>query len=232
MELSGTTQPVRLAVSKGLEVAALLGVPEWWPSGNRTAVILAHDVGTDMNHPLLLRLQQQFASEGLLSIRFNFPFAERGKKRPDAPAILERCYKVAVQALLRNPEQAPAQLIYLGYGLGARVASQVIASGSKADALVCVAYPLHPAGKPSQQKADPLFRIICPILFVQGDRDAHCRVDRLEDLRRRIGAPTRLSVIRDADHALDPIRRSARTPEDLTSEVLASVATFLKATTG
>ncbi len=110
------------------------------------------------------------------------------------------------------------------------MASQVIASGTKADGLVCVSYPLHPAGKPSQQKTDALFRIICPILFVQGSRDSHCRIDRLQLLQRRIGAPTQIAVIEDANHDLQPVRRSHRTAEDITAETLAAVETFLRKT--
>ena len=119
-----------------------------------------------------------------------------------------------------------------GFGLGARVAGDVIASGQKADGLLCLGYPLHPAGKPSQAKADALFRIICPILFVQGSRDAHCRLDRLDMLRRRIGAPTRVAVIEDADHALAPIKRSSKTSEEIAAEVLGTVEAYLERTLG
>ncbi|MBW2282540.1 MAG: hypothetical protein JRG82_17520, partial [Deltaproteobacteria bacterium] len=102
----------------------------------------------------------------------------------------------------------------------------------KADALVCLGFPLHAAGKPSQLKADPLFRVICPTLFVQGTRDTHCRIDRLQALLRRIGAPTRLATIEDADHELQPIKRATRSQEDLREDVSAAVQSFLLQVTG
>lgn len=230
METNGKIRAVQLAVTSELSVKSSIGVPEWWPSGHRAGVVLAHDTGSDMNDPLLQKMQESLSALGFLNIRFNFPFAEQGKKRPDSDAVLERCYRVAISALLAEPEEAPALLIFGGVGIGGRVASQVIASGAKADGLVCVSYPLHPAGKPSQQKTDALFRIICPILFVQGSRDSHCRIDRLQLLQRRIGAPTQIAVIEDANHDLQPVRRSHRTAEDITAETLAAVETFLQKT--
>lgn len=232
MESNGKISKVQLAVTPELSVAGSRGVPEWWPSGHRAGVILGHDTGSDMNQRLLVQLQGELTDKGFLNIRFNFPYAQRGKKRPDPPPLLEKAFRAAVQALLRDPEEAPAHLILGGFGLGARVASQVVAGGLKADALICVSYPLHPAGKPSQQRTDALFRIICPILFVQGSRDAHCRIDRLELLRRRIGAPTEVVVIDEADHQLAPTRRANRTPEEVEAEALAAIRSFLERTVG
>ena len=232
MEANGKIQTVQIAVTPEHAVSATIGVPEWWPSGHRAAVVLAHDVGANMDHPLLVTLQERLSSRGYLTVRFNFPFSEEGRKRPDPSQTLEKAYRGAVQALLRDPEEAPAVLIFAGMGLGAKVAAQVIASGLKADGLVCLGFPLHPAGKPSQQKADALFRIICPILFVQGSRDAHCRVDRLEGLQRRIGAPTRICVVEDADHELSPVKRTPRTAEAMTSETLEAVENYLARTVG
>lgn len=232
METNGKIRALQLAVAPGVSVKASIGIPEWWPSGHRAAVILAHDAGSDMNQDLLVQLQERLTGRGFLNIRFNFPHAEQGKKRPDSLSTLERTYRTAAQALLHNPEEAPAMLIFAGSGLGAKVASHAIASGMKAEGLICISYPLHAAGKPNQSKADALFRVICPILFVQGSRDANCRVDRLEMLRRRIGAPTQVRVIEDADHALAPVKRSNRTPEDVTSEVLAAIDGYLQRTVG
>ena len=232
METNGKTSSVQLAATPDVSVSASIGIPEWWPSGHRAGVVLAHGLGGDMNDELLVNLQQRLMARGFLSIRFNFPFAEQGKKRPDPSSLLERTFSAAARALLHNPEQAPALLVFGGFGLGARVASEVISSGLKADGLLCLGYPLHPAGKPSQAKADGLFRIICPILFVQGSRDAHCRLDRLDTLRRRIGAPTRVAVIEDADHSLKPIKRSSRTSEEIAAEVVGVVDAHLQRTIG
>ncbi len=232
MDTNGKISSVQLAVTPELSVSGSIGVPQWWPSGDRAGVVLAHDSNTNLNQPLLVTLQEALVAKGFLTIRFNFPYAEERRKRPDPMSLLERTYRLAVEALRRDPQEAPAQLVAAGFGLGAKVASQAIASGLKADGLICVGYPLHPAGKPSKQKADALFRIICPILFVQGSRDTRCRLDRLELLRRRIGAPTEVAVVEDADHHLNLIKRSSRTREDVTAELLRATELFLHKATG
>jgi predicted alpha/beta-hydrolase family hydrolase len=77
-----------------------------------------------------------------------------------------------------------------------------------------------------------LFRIICPILFVQGTRNATCRVDRLEGLLRRVGAPTQLHVVEEADHRLEVVKRSGRTQEEVEAEVISAVGLFAARVTG
>ena len=232
MEANEKTKSVQLSVGPDITVSARIGTPEWWPSGHRAAVVLAHDLGGTHEDPLLTVLQERLIEKGFLSISFNFPFAEAGKKRPDPMPVLEKAYRTASQALMRDPEEAPSIVVFAGLGLGARVAAHAISVGAKADGLICLSFPLHPAGKPSQQKAESLFRIICPMLFVQGSRDAHCRVDRLESLRRRIGAPTQLVVIEDADHSLGPVKRTKRTADEITAQTLAAVEGYLARTIG
>jgi predicted alpha/beta-hydrolase family hydrolase len=227
METNTRREAARFAVTSDDSTAGTLGVPEWWPSGSRVGVLLAHDASHNQDQPILMRLQDALVQQGYLALRFNFLYAEQGKKRPDSPALLERTMRAAVSFLVRDPQMAPAQLILAGVGLGARVAAQTIANGLKADALACLAFPLHPSGKPSQQQADFLFRLICPILFVQGTRDPYCRIDRLQLLLRRIGTPTQLEVVEDADHALSAIKRSARTADDVEGQVTRSVLSFV-----
>jgi len=175
METNPRFEALQLAATPDIGISGILGIPEWWPSGHRIGVVMAHDVGGNMDQELVVWLQHQLVDRGFLTIRFNFPYAEQGKKRPDPPVLLEKAYRAAIAGLVRDPQDTPAQTVFAGVGLGARVSADIIASGAKADALLTLAYPLHPAGKPSQQRADSLFRIICPILFVQGTRDSHCR---------------------------------------------------------
>ena len=137
---------LQLQVTPELEVSANLGLPEWWPSGSRVGLILAHDVGSDMDGEVVTCLQRELVDRGVLTMRFNFPFAEAGRKRPDPDALLDRAYRAAVASLLSDPQNAPGRLVFGGLGLGSRVAAQTVAHGAKADALVCLGYPLHAAG--------------------------------------------------------------------------------------
>ena len=133
METNPRFETLQLAVGGGATVTANLGIPVWWPSGNRVGVVLAHHVGANMDQESLVWLQSELVDRGHLTIRFNFPYAELGKKRPDAPAVLARAYRQAVSGLMRDPQEAPACLVFAGFGLGARVAAQILAAGAKAD---------------------------------------------------------------------------------------------------
>jgi predicted alpha/beta-hydrolase family hydrolase len=232
METNPRFEDLKLQVSPDVVVSATLGFPEWWPSGNRVGLVLGHDVGSNMSNEFLVWLQGQLVDRGVLTMRFNFPFAEDGRKRPDADAVLERAFRAAAAGLIRDPQNSPGQLVFGGMGLGCRVAAQMVAHGAKAEALVCLGYPLHAAGKPSQLRAEPLYRVICPTLFVQGTHDTHCRIDRLQALLRQVGAPTRLAAIEDTDHSLQPIKRTARVEEEVRQEIGSAVESFLMQVTG
>jgi predicted alpha/beta-hydrolase family hydrolase len=232
MDSTAKLETSQIPVTEEVAVTGVLAVPQWWPTGSRVGVALAHDAQSSSDADLVAALQHSLSERGCLSMRFNFPFAEQGKKRPDPEPLLERAFRAAIAFMLRDPQNAPSRLILGGVGLGARVAAQVVAGGLKADGLLLLSFPLHPPGKPGQQRVDALFRIICPVLFMQGTHDTSCRIDRLQLLLRRIGAPTELHVVQDADHDLMPVRRSERTPESLRAEVVKTVEQFVFRVTG
>ncbi len=225
-------EAVRIEAGPDINVAGNVGTPEWWPSGQRVGVVLGHDTAGNLDQPELMALQLAMAERGHLTLRFNFPYAEAQKKRPDAPEVLERTFRAAAARLMVDPENAPARIIIGGVGLGARVATQAVAHGMKVDGIASLGYPLHPAGKPNQQKVDSLYRIICPMLFVQGSRDTHCRIDRLEALLRRVGAPTRMHVISDVGQGLALIKRTNRTQEEVSQEIVDALESFIQAVMG
>lgn len=232
METTAKLKSIRIPISQDLAVSGIVGIPEWWPTGARAAIVLGHDSAGSKESELIVALHLALADRGYLTLRFDFPFVELGKKRPDAMPVLERTLRQAIASLMGDSQNAPARLVLGGLGLGARVASQVLAQGAKADGLVALSYPLHPSGKPTRLRAEPLFRIICPMLFVQGTRDATCRVDRLRGVLRRIGAPNELVVVDDSDHRLDAIKRSPRTQEEVQGQVLDAVDRFARRATG
>jgi predicted alpha/beta-hydrolase family hydrolase len=232
METSSKLETVQIPVTPEITVSGVLAIPEWWPTGERIGVVLAHDSSATMEQELLVTLHRALADRGHLTLRFNFPYAEAGKKRPDAPPLLDRTLRSVIGFMMSNPQNAPARLILAGAGLGARVATQAVAQGTKTHALLLMSYPLHPVGKPGHLRAEALFRIICPMLFVQGTKDPTCRLDRLREVLRRIGAPTSLEVIQDADHSFGVAKRSPRTKEEVHLHVIESTHRFLRQTTG
>jgi len=232
METNVKFETIRIRVDPEVGVSGVVATPEWWPSGQRIGLVIAHDATGGKDEANLVAMQQALSARGHLTLRFAFPFAEEKKKRPDPPAVLDRTFRAAVQAVLSDPENAPARILVGGIGLGARTATRAVSQGLKVDALFSFGFPLHPSGKPSHQDVDYMYRIICPMLFVQGARDPHCRIDKLEELLRRVGAPTRLHVIPDTGPGLDPVRKTGRTPEQIRAEALAQLETFVQEVIG
>ena len=220
------TGDVRL--DEATTVSGQLCTPEWWPSGHRLGIVIAHDAEASIQAPEVLELQQGLAKQGHLTFSFNFPHTQAGKKRPDPMAKLIRAYRAACASLLRDAENAPTRLIVGGFGLGARVACHMVAQGTKVEGVFCLGFPLHPSGKPHLQKAEALFRIICPLLFVQGSHDVHCRVDRLTSLLRTVGAPTQLYVIEGGGRGLSAAAGGGRTPEEIRAETLRATDAFIR----
>jgi len=202
------------------DVSAVLGTPRWWPTGARIGVVLAHDTKGNLQDPLLVHLQEQLTELRCLTLRFNFPFAEAGKKRADSVQVLRRAYRAAVAALARDPSAAPAHLFIGGMGIGARAAADVAAARLRVDGLIFLGFPLHPPNRPEEAQADELYRAVSPMLFVQGTRDSQCDLDALRRVLTRVGAPTALHICREADHRLHVLKKSGRTEEEVHAEVL------------
>jgi predicted alpha/beta-hydrolase family hydrolase len=209
-------EPVREVESVG----GVLGIPEWWPTGSRVGIVLTHASARDMNDPLLVALQQGLTEGKYLTLRFNLPFGEGKRKRPDPLPALERTFRSAVTAVVRDPAAAPAHVFVGGFGLGGQVAAQAATSRLRIDGVIMLGYPLHARDDPSKNiRAEPLFRLVAPMLFVQGTRDRHCDLDTLRTTLQRVGAPKTLHVIEEADQTFQVPKRSGRGPEDVVREL-------------
>lgn len=205
-------------------VSGVLGIPEWWPTGSRVGVVLAHGSARDLSDPLVAGLHEGLTERKYLTLRFNFPFGEAKKKRPDSPAVLERAFRSAIAALGRDPTAAPAHLFVGGVGIGGLVAAQVAASRLRVEGVFFLGYPLHSRDDPAKNlRADALYRIVAPMLFVQGTRDRTCDLDTLRRTLARVGAPTALHVISEADQHFQVPKRSGRSEEDVRTELLTAL---------
>ena len=200
-------------------VSGVVGVPRWWPTGSRVSVVLAHGASADMDTAPIENLHRELTERRYLSLRFNFPFAEAGKRRPDAMPVLRRTLRAAVGALGRDPTAAPAHLFLGGMGLGSQVAADLASARMRVDGLFLMAYPLHPAGKPEELQPEQLFRIVSPALFMQGDRDVTCDVELLRQTLVRVGAPTMLRVIPEADRVFKVLKKSGRTQQEVMDQM-------------
>lgn len=232
MEPSATYEEIEIPLPEpihGLDhLSGVLGIPEWWPTGERIAIVIAHASGSDYQDSLIESLATRLTTLGYLSLRFNFPFAEVGKRSSaDSPAVLERGYLAALNVLGRDPTALPARLIVGGVGLGGRVAAGLVADRLQANGLFLLGFPLHPQGHPEKSDPEVLFRATAPTLFIQGTRDRRCEPLALRAALRRVGAPIEIYDVEEADSKFHVPRKSARTNEEVQTEVFDVLANWI-----
>lgn len=210
------------------DVSGVLGIPEWWPTGDRVAVAFAHGGPSDFEDPLLAALARGLTEKGYLTLRFNFPFAEAGKRSSaDSPEVLERGFRAALNVLGRDPTALPARLFVGGVGLGSRVAAGLVTDRLHANGLFLLGFPLHPQDRPEKTDPDILYRATTPMIFVQGTRDRRCNGTALRQALRRVGAPIELYDVKEADSAFHVPKKSGRTPEQVQAETFGVLSTWI-----
>lgn len=183
-------------------LSAVIGIPEWWPTGTRVAVVIAHGEG-DMNDPLVTALHKDLANSRFYTVRFNFPFAEAKTAADQMPQeVLDKAFRAVLSVLGRDPTAAPSQIFLGGTGLGALAAARLAATRFPVDGLFFLGYPLHPSGRPEASEVDLLYRLIPSMLFLQGTEDPNCELDALRRCLSRVGTPSALRIIEGADDSL------------------------------
>jgi predicted alpha/beta-hydrolase family hydrolase len=192
----------------------------------RTVVVLGHGAGGNRRTPMLVDLAEALAESGRAALLYNFPYAERGTRRPDPPRVLEAAAREAAE--VAREKAGATRVVMGGRSMGGRIASQVVAAGAPADGLVFLAYPLHPPGRPEKRRESHLPDIAVPMLFVQGTRDAFAREDLLQALMVRLGRRARHHPVEAADHSLRVLKRSGRTNEDVEAEVRGALLGWLE----
>jgi len=190
------------------------------PARSATYLILAHGAGGNLHTPGLAELAEILSQRDIGVVRFNFPYADAGRKIPDPQPVLEDCYR----AISERIGAQSSRLFLGGRSMGGRIASHIVAKGTVADGLVFLSYPLHPPGKPERLRTRHLPKIAVPMLFIQGSRDAFARPDLLESTLAGLSGAT-LHVIEGADHGL---KVKGRTTEEVTNEIADIVAAWIE----
>ncbi|MCK6550784.1 dienelactone hydrolase family protein [Myxococcota bacterium] len=179
---------------------------------------LWHGAGGDVDERSLVHLAQSFAARGGVAARARFPYRVAGKKLPDRmPKLVASMRETIAELRARHP--AVKKVVLGGRSMGGRTASMLAAEGDAVDALVFLAYPLHPEGKEAQLRDAHLPDVRCPMLFVQGDRDALANLELLRPVIERNADRAELALHVGADHSLKKVK-----PEALSEEVLTWLA--------
>ena len=221
-------QAVSVAVDDQRQVSGILLAP----SEARVCYVLAHGAGAGMAHPFMAAIANGLAERGIATLRYQFPYMEQRSKRPDNPKVAEATVRAAV---LEASKLVPTlALVAGGKSFGARMTSQAQAASplAKVGGLAFLGFPLHPAGKPSDERGQHLFQVKIPMLFLQGTRDALADTKLLEALVQQLGSRATLKLFPDADHSFHVPARSGRNDADVRSELLDDLAAWMESVSG
>jgi predicted alpha/beta-hydrolase family hydrolase len=220
---AAVAEPIAIAGDDGIRVSGLLQAP---PRA-RACYVLAHGAGAGMTHPFMAAVAAGLALRGVATLRYQFPSMERGAKRPDSPQVAQATVRAAVAAAGRlDPDIA---LFAGGKSFGGRMTSQAQAKSPLPGVrgLAFFGFPLHPAGRPSQDRAKHLFEVQVPMLFLQGTRDALAMLDQLQPVCSALGRRATLQLFEDADHSFHVPARTGRKDAQVLGEVLDALMAWI-----
>jgi hypothetical protein len=213
-------QKLSIDVAKAGPVSALL----MRPADARACFVFAHGAGAGMTHSFMETFASGLGERGIASLRYQFPYMEKGSKRPDPPAIAQAAVRAAVAQAGRSCPGVG--LIAGGKSFGGRMTSQAQAAAPLPGVrgLAFIGFPLHPAGKPSTDRAKHLDDVRIPMLFLQGSRDSLAEVPLIEPVVQRLGSLATLHLVDGADHSFHVLARSGRNDREVMSEILDAFA--------
>lgn len=207
-------------VEPGCRVSALAQSPPQASAG----FVLAHGAGAGMTHAFMQAVAEGLQARGIATLRYQFPYMERGSKRPDTPALAHAAVRAAVACAAAQWPGLP--LLAGGKSFGGRMTSQAQAAEALPGVrgLVFLGFPLHPPEKPSATRADHLDRVGLPLLFIQGTRDKLADPALLAPVVERLGARATHVALVGADHSFHVPAKSGRRDDEVLGEALDALA--------
>jgi predicted alpha/beta-hydrolase family hydrolase len=216
-------QNLEIEIGKAGSVSALLDRP---PKA-RACFVFAHGAGAGMTHPFMETVAAGLGERGIATLRYQFPYMQKGSKRPDPPPIAQAAVRAAVAEAAKRCAGLP--LIAGGKSFGGRMTSQAqaIAPLDGVGGLAFFGFPLHPAGKPSSDRAKHLADVKIPMLFLQGTRDSLAELKLLEPVVKSLGRLATLHRVEGADHSFRVPARSGRNDHEVMAEILDAFAAWV-----
>jgi len=217
-----SAKPVSVDVDADRRVSGLLQMP----AGARCCYVLAHGAGAGMAHPFMASVADELAERGIATLRYQFPYMEQGSKRPDSPALAQATVRAAVVKAGELVRGLP--LIAGGKSFGGRMTSQAQAAAplDGVRGLAFLGFPLHPAGKPSADRAKHLADVKVPMLFLQGTRDTLADLALLKPMVAGLGKRATLRLFDEADHSFHVPARTGRKDPEVRREMLDAFAAW------
>ena len=208
-------EPIRITID-GSAVSGLFDSP----ASPQACYVFGHGAGAGMEHPFMTRVALGLSERGIATLRYQFPYMERGSRRPDVPKVAHAAVRAAVAEAARRAPKLP--LIAGGKSFGGRMTSQAqsVSPLPGVVALLFFGFPLHPAGKPSIDRAQHLAGIKVPMLFVQGTRDEMADAGLIEPAVEALRATATLHWVPEGNHSLHVPAKSGRSDDQVLNTAL------------
>jgi len=222
------SESVSIPVGEMGSVSGVACSPGEHRAGEGIAVILAHGAGNDMEHPLIVTLSRGLAEAGHVTLRFNFPYREKGRRAPDPQDTLVLTWQSVYQFIERHSKYRTAEVVAAGKSMGGRVAAQMAAEGLlPASRLIFLGYPLHPPLKKEKLRDSHLYHIRIPMLFFAGTRDPLCDLPTLSGVLGRLQVSSELETIDGGDHSFRPRKSEPMPQQEIYDRILRKTAEWL-----
>ncbi|UQR63349.1 alpha/beta hydrolase [Bradyrhizobium sp. C-145] len=221
--MTSKTTELKFDIERIGMVSAILTLP----AHARACYVLAHGAGANMRHAFMEKVAAGLAERGIATFRFNFPYMEEKKGRPDQPAVAHAAIRAAVAEAARL---CPGiTLIAGGKSFGGRMTSQAQSKAALPDVkgLAFLGFPLHADKKPSSERAEHLAGIAIPMLFLQGTRDGLADLGYLKPVVEKLGPKATLHQVEAGDHSFAVLKKSGRTNDEALTEVLDTLAAWI-----
>jgi len=220
-----SARPIIIPITDSQRVSGLLQTA----AKGTSCYVVAHGAGAGMRHPFLAKVSDGLAARGMATLRYQFPYMEKGSPRPDSPDVAHQAVRAAVSAA--SPLVSDLSLFAGGKSFGGRMTSQAQAESPLPGVrgLIFLGFPLHPPGKPSDERAKHLFEVNIPMLFLQGDRDEFAKLDLLRSLTDRLGSRATLKLFPGADHSFHVPARTGKKDAEVMAEVLDAIKEWTSA---
>jgi predicted alpha/beta-hydrolase family hydrolase len=214
---------IEIGPERGHVSALLVRPPDAW-----LLYVLAHGAGAGMRHRFLESISGALAGRGVATLRYQFPYMEKGSRRPDSPAIAEATVQAAVKQAREVAPELP--LIAGGKSFGGRMTSGAAAKSLPGvRGLAFLGFPLHPPGQPGTHRANHLDGVELPMLFLQGTRDQFARFDLITSVCLRLENRATLHGVEGGDHSFGVPKSSGRTAESVLDELADTLAEWARA---
>jgi len=199
------------------------------PRGARALYVLAHGAGAGMRHAFLEEVSERLGEAKIATFRYEFPYMQEGRRRPDTPRVLQETVRAAVEAARKKAPRLP--LIAGGKSMGGRMTSLAASQEPlpNVEGIAFLGFPLHAPGRAGDERASHLEDVDVPMLFVQGTRDSLADLGRITGVCTRLGKKATLHVVDGGDHSFKVLKRSGRDPADVMQEIVQAVASWVTA---